>query len=220
MKIVRTFYNAQEAFEHYYYEISNFGIDSTNTLFLLNQGFTLRHPELNEIKTDFRNWNKIYANREFEWYLSQDRSIDQIARYAPIWKDHADDHGLVNSNYGYQWSRNNQLDYVINELKRDPESRRAAISIYDGKEHADYAKDTPCTYAIGFQIVNNKLEMSVLMRSNDLWFGFCNDQYCFSELMKIVADELSIGLGSYYHFAQNFHIYKDKLDKNGLQLDF
>jgi len=220
MKLTRNFYNANEAFEHYYYEISNHGIESSNTLFLLNQGFTILHPELNEIKSDFRNWNILYAKREFEWYLSQDPSIAKISKYAPMWLNHADENMHVNSNYGYQWSRENQLDYVIEELKRNPESRRAAISIYDGKEHAIYSKDTPCTYAIGFQIVNKKLEMSVLMRSNDLWFGFCNDQYCFSELMKIVADELSIELGCYYHFAQNFHLYKDKLKKNGLELSF
>ena len=47
------------------------------------------------------------------------------------------------------------------------------------KEHKFYSKDTPCTYAIQFTIVNNRLNMAVLMRSNDLWYGFCNDQYLF-----------------------------------------
>ena len=63
----------------------------------------------------------------------------------------------VNSNYGYQWERNYQLDYVIAKLKHDKDTRHAAISIYDGKEHAKYRKDTPCTYAVQFTILNNKL---------------------------------------------------------------
>ena len=51
-----------------------------------------------------------------------------------------------------------------------------------------YAKDTPCTYAVQFTVLNNKLNMSVVMRSNDLWYGFCNDQYCFSKLQQLVAE--------------------------------
>jgi thymidylate synthase len=52
------------------------------------------------------------------------------------------------------------------------------------------------------------------MRSNDLWFGFCNDQYCFSELQKIVAERTNFEIGSYYHFAHNMHLYERDLNKN------
>jgi thymidylate synthase len=45
------------------------------------------------------------------------------------------------------------------------------------------------------------------MRSNDLVYGFCNDQYCFSKLQELVANRLNAQVGTYYHFAQNFHIY-------------
>ena len=82
---------------------------------------------------------------------------------------------------------------------------------YDCKEHKFYSKDTPCTYAIQFTIVDNKLNMAVLMRSNDLWYGFCNDQYCFSMIQKLVADELNIEVGEYYHYAHNLHLYNDKI---------
>ena len=50
-----------------------------------------------------------------------------------------------------------QLDYVVAKLKDNPNTRHAAISIYDGKEHSTYAKDTPCTYAVQFTVLNNKL---------------------------------------------------------------
>jgi len=63
------------------------------------------------------------------------------------------------------------------------------------------------------QIVDGKLCMSVMMRSNDLWYGFCNDQYCFSELQKLVAKRLKLPIGWYYHYASNMHIYNDKLNK-------
>jgi thymidylate synthase len=64
---------------------------------------------------------------------------------------------------------------------------------------------------IHFCILDEKLNMSVMMRSNDLWYGFCNDQYCFSMLQQMVADRLSIGIGTYYHFANNLHLYNNKL---------
>ncbi len=87
-------------------------------------------------------------------------------------------------------------------------TRKASISLYDGKEIDLYKKDTICTYAINFYITDNKLNIQALMRSNDLVYGFCNDQYCFSKLQKLVADELNIETGTYFHFACNMHIYE------------
>ena len=76
----------------------------------------------------------------------------------------------------------------------------------------DYDYDTPCTYAVQFTILNNELNMSAIMRSNDLWYGFCNDQYCFSQLQKYVAERLNLRVGTYYHFAHNLHLYNDKIN--------
>ena len=81
----------------------------------------------------------------------------------------------------------------------------------DGKEISDYAFDTPCTYAVQFTIVNNRLDMCVTMRSNDLWYGFCNDQYQFSKLQETVSERLEIETGVYYHFAHNMHLYNNKI---------
>jgi thymidylate synthase len=127
-----------------------------------------------------------------------------------------DENGHVRSNYGWQWVRGSQLDRIIDKLHfslhNNIDDRQCVISIYDGKEIGDYAYDTPCTLSIHFQIVNRKLCMTVNMRSNDLWYGFCNDQYCFSKLQKMVADEVGIEVGWYYHFTSNMHLYNDKLD--------
>ena len=106
----------------------------------------------------------------------------------------ADDDGKVRSNYGWQWQRKNQIDKIVKLLKNQPDTRKASISIYDAKEFDTYSNDTPCTYAVNFTILNNVLNMSVVMRSNDLWFGFCNDQYCFSRLQALVAFKLDVCL--------------------------
>lgn len=212
------FKNAQEAFEFYYDEISNNGINFSNTKTLFDQGFKILNPLDNNINTPFRKWNHQYAEAEWQWYLSGDRNLKGLkktyGKVPEIWKRMAFDNGDVNSNYGWQWNRNNQLSRVIKLLKANKSTRQATISIYDGKEISEYIYDTPCTYSVQFTIVNDRLNMSVLMRSNDLWFGFCNDQYCFSRLQEMVSNELNIEIGTYYHYAHNLHIYENFLNLN------
>jgi len=207
------FINAQEAFEYYYSNISNNGIEIEDTLAIFNEGFLIENPLDNMIRTEFRKWKINYAIEEWMWYLSKNRSVSYMKKIAKIWDNMHNGDDIVNSNYGYQWSRNGQLDYVIKELKRNNNSRRAVLTIYDGKEHLNYNKDTPCTLSICFNIINNKLNMSVLMRSNDLWFGFCNDQYCFSKLQEMIAYLLDKEIGQYFHYSTNLHIYKKQLNR-------
>ena len=207
------FKNAQEAFISIYNEINSNGEDGSGTKYLFNIGFYIDNPMDNSILVDNRNWNENYAEYEWQWYLSGNRSAIDIAKRAKIWTKCMDVNGNVNSNYGYQWNRGEQLTYVVNELKSNPNSRRASISIYDAKDRWNFDNDTPCTYAVNFNIVDSKLNMSVMMRSNDIWFGFCNDQYCFSRLQEMISKELSIDVGWYYHFTNNMHIYNNFLNK-------
>ena len=209
------FWNADEAFRYFYKKISKRGRKFADTKALFNVGFTIHKPQLNIISDEKRDWNLDYAKAEWEWHLSGNPSIfklgDIYGKVPPIWSRMADEKGNVNSNYGYQWNRNNQLDYVVDKLKKHKHTRHAAISIYDGKEHPKFATDTPCTYAVQFTNVENRLNMCVTMRSNDLWYGFCNDQYQFSKLLELVCERTGLNMGTYFHFAHNLHIYSDKL---------
>jgi thymidylate synthase len=209
------FKTASEAFDYMYIKIKNKGIDFDDTKALFNVGFYIHNPSDKQIKARYRKWNKKYAAAEWAWYLSGDPNISKLGELngsiPPIWKRMADSNGVVNSNYGYQWQRKNQLDKVVEALRKNPSSRQASISIYDGKEINKYSNDTPCTYAVQFSIIDNKLCMSVYMRSNDLWYGFCNDQYQFASLQEMVADRLSIKTGWYYHHAHNLHLYNNKI---------
>ena len=215
INIETDFWSANEAFEYLYKKISKHGGNFAGTKALFNVGFTLLEPRARMITSDMRNWKEDYAEAEWKWYLSENRNISKLGdiygKVPEIWKRMADGNGDVNSNYGWQWSRNDQIDYVVDLLKNQPDTRQAAITILDTKEHDTFTFDTPCTYAIQFTIVNNKLHMCVTMRSNDLWYGFCNDQYQFSKLQEMISDELNIDTGTYYHFAHNLHIYNDKL---------
>ena len=208
------FKTANEAFEYFYPILSRFGDDFSNTRCLFNVGFEITNPLQNEIHTSYRNWNIKYAKREWAWYLSGNPNAEEIAKFAPIWQKMMDSDGNVRSNYGWQWEREHQLDKVVAILRDNPDSRQASISIYDGKEISTYRNDTPCTYAIHFYIHEDKLNMSVMMRSNDIWYGFCNDQYCFSELQKIVSERVSVDVGTYYHFVNNLHVYDNFIGRD------
>ena len=211
------FKTASDAFHDMYWRIVRDGVDFAGTKALFNVGFEIQNPADNTIFNSKvkRNWSLEYANAEWRWYLSGDRNIAKLGelygKVPAIWKRMADVNGNVNSNYGWQWQRNQQLDYVIGLLRTQPETRQAAISIYDAKEWESYTNDTPCTYAIQFTVLDDKLNMSVVMRSNDLWYGFCNDQYQFSNLQLLVAQRTGYDIGTYYHFAHNLHLYNDKL---------
>ncbi len=207
------FKNANDAFCYMCYRIRDNGIEIQNTKAVLNEGFYIANPMDNEITASWRSWKKSYAELEWQWYLSKNRNVEEIKKHAKIWDKMHNGDNIVNSNYGYQWSRNNQLQFVIDELTKQPNSRRAVLTIYDGKDHLDHSFDTPCTLNIVFNIIHGKLNMSVLMRSNDLWFGFCNDQYCFSKLQELVAKALKIEIGWYYHFANNLHLYNKHHEK-------
>ena len=208
------FKNATEAFETIYDLIHINGYKQSNTKSLFNLGFIIENPLDRIITTEFRNFNKEYAEFEWQWYLSGNKNATEIAKKAKIWYNCMDENGNVNSNYGYQWNKGNQLDYVVEELIKNRNSRRASISIYDAKNRSNFENDTPCTYAINFRILEDKLNMSVMMRSNDLWYGFVNDQYCFSKLKELIAYRLNIEVGMYFHFVNDIHLYENFLNKN------
>ena len=211
----KVFRNANEAYEYIHDRILQDGIDFGDTKALFNVGFYMTDPKDRKIINKERKWNEEYAEAELQWYLSGDPKVstlgDIYGKVPEIWKRMADPDGKVNSNYGYQWDRNGQLDRIIQMLQDNTDNRQCAISIYDGKEIDDYSYDTPCTYAVQFTIVHNRLDMCVVMRSNDLWYGFCNDQYQFSKLQEMVSKRLNIETGTYYHFAHNMHLYNDKI---------
>ena len=214
---MHSFKTANDAFHDLYWRIVRDGVDFAGTKALFNVGFEIQYPAANAIVDSKvkRNWSLEYANAEWRWYLSGDPNIKKLGelygKVPQIWERMANEQGNVNSNYGYQWYRENQLGKVISMLKANPETRQATISIYDGKEIHKYDHDTPCTYAVQFTVLDDKLNMSVVMRSNDLWYGFCNDQYQFSSLQMLVADKTGYDVGTYYHFAHNLHLYNDKL---------
>lgn len=152
-----------------------------------------------------------YIKREFLWYLKGDRYDTSITEHASMWKGLVNADGGINSNYGQYI--NKQFDKVIETLKADKDSRRASIMILSAEHLQSETKDVPCTYAINFRIRDNKLNMTVHMRSQDAVFGMGNDAPAFSFVQEMIYVTLrdtypELAMGHYHHFADSLHIYE------------
>lgn len=161
-----------------------------------------------------RKLNLDYIKTEFLWYLKGDRFDSSICDHAKIWKSVINKDGSINSNYGqYIFGKINQFDIVVNLLKNDKDSRRASIMILDNDHLKSDTNDVPCTYSINFRIRNNKLNMTVHMRSQDAIYGMGNDAPAFSFIHEMMLNALKryypdLGYGKYFHSADSFHVYK------------
>ena len=200
--------NATHAFEVLFVDIMQTNEDFAGTKAVFNEVFTLVNPNDKVVTTPQRKFNTDYAEYEWNWYLKGDRDATEIAERAKIWKQMmVEGTTEVNSNYGYFWKLNDQLQRAITELRFNPQSRRAIVVHYDINELDRYKYDTPCNDVLNFYIKDDKLHLSVFARSIDLVYGFCNDQYTFAKLMEMVAFQLEIPVGEMHWMITNLHIY-------------
>jgi len=111
-----------------------------------------------------------------------------------------------NWEYTYHQRMENQVPWVIDELKRNPDSRRAVIVI---REESDLSSDSPaCLQHIHFMIRGGALHCKVLLRSNDATKATFMNAFALVMLQKRIADELGVIVGSYAHRANSFHVYE------------
>ena len=194
----------------------NFTIDKTGakTIELIGASFYADEGAI------FGKPNYEYIDRELDWYESQSTNINDIYgsdREPPeAWKYSANDYGEINSNYGllvFGEKYYEQFEHVIQELKTNPDSRRASM-IYNRpsiwKEYNENGKnDFICTNAVTYYIRDNKLHATVQMRSNDVIFGYRNDWAWQRFMMEEVMHELELDeLGDMIWQVQNLHVYE------------
>lgn len=101
----------------------------------------------------------------------------------------------------------NQFDFIIEELQRNPDSRRAVIDIRDNWDDM-YSDDPACLQHIQFFIRDNKLHMKVLFRSNDACKATFMNAFALIMIQKMIADALGVEVGTYIHRANSFHCYE------------
>lgn len=177
------------------------------------------------IMTSFnaRKLNLNYCKKEWLWYLGANKFDDSIEQHATMWKKLKQADGSYNSNYGqYIFAEpdsgmDSQFWYCINQLIADRGSRRSTMMLLKSEHLYPQNTDTVCTYGINFTIEEGFLHMTVMMRSNDVIFGFTNDVFCFHQLYALVFIILKENLpdimaGTYTHLANSMHVYERHFD--------
>ncbi|MBP1631395.1 MAG: thymidylate synthase [Bacteroidetes bacterium] len=157
-----------------------------------------------------RNWNLVFAIGEFAWHMAGSECLDFINYYSSNWRKISDDGLLISEScYGSKlFHQSSNWTSLINELRLDRYSRRAVINLYDSESLGLKKLDVACTVSLQFLIRNNKLDLITTMRSNDLVWGLPNDIFFFTMLQEILALELGIDKGDYYHQVASLHIYE------------
>ena len=173
-----------------------------------------------------RPFNWKYFAGELAWYLMKDRDINYINNFSSFWKGITNPGtNEINSNYG-SLVFNEQLDWVVDSLVKDKDSRQAIMFFNRPQFQFEGNKDFVCTMYANFFIRNNKLHMKIQMRSNDMFYGLTFDAPFFSFLHQTVyqlvwsermknggnANDEILELGSYFHFADNLHFYERHFD--------
>lgn len=113
--------------------------------------------------------------------------------------------------YTYHQRMEKQIPFVIRELKRNPDSRRAVIDVRDWLTDSESA-DPACLQHIQYFIRKGKLHCKVLFRSNDACKAAFMNMFALIMLQKQIADELGVEMGTYTHRANSFHVYERDFD--------
>jgi thymidylate synthase len=170
----------------------------------------------------FGSLNHDYIQRELDWYKSMSLNVNdmpggikQETSPPEIWMSVADSDGMINSNYGWAiWHSDNFNQYknVLNELKKNPNSRRAIMIYTRPSMWLDYNKngrsDFMCTNSVQYIIRNDMLYCIVQMRSNDLIFGYRNDRSWQDHVQTLLCEELSINKGPIIWQVGSLHVYE------------
>lgn len=115
-----------------------------------------------------------------------------------------------NWEYTYHQRMGDQIQFVIDELKRNPSSRRAVICI---RTREDMGSDDPaCLQHLQYFIRGGKLHCKVMFRSNDACKASFMNAFALIQLQKLIADTLGVEMGSYTHRANSYHCYEKDFD--------
>ena len=181
------------------------------TLEVAPLGFELTDPRQSLVLQKARRLNYAYAIVERLSLVSGQADPEMLCFYIDKLRDYVNPETCCfDGAYGPRVRP--QLDYVYEELQRDPASRRAVISIYSEADQRE-SLDVPCTLALHFLIRHGKLDLMVNMRSSDLFLGLPYDVSQFAFLQQLVAGWLNLDAGRYIQWAHSAHIYGQHINR-------
>lgn len=196
-------------------------VRGSQTKELRNECFTIERPDERVIFVRNRKDNIFAKIAETLWVLAGHNDITWLKRYlprAPEWSDNGRTwraaYGPRLRNWAGYDANTDQLANVLWELIKDPESRRAVISLWDPSVDYTESKDIPCNNWIHFLVRDGKLHMNIAQRSSDVIWGFSGiNTFEFSVIQEYMANALDYEIGEFTYFISSLHLYEHHVER-------
>ncbi|MCB1564863.1 MAG: thymidylate synthase [Xanthomonadales bacterium] len=185
--------------------------------FDLNEGFPL-------VTTKKLHLRSII--HELLWFLAGDTNIAYLKdNKVSIWDEWADEDGDLGPVYGKQWRRwegadgrvHDQIQWLLDEIRRNPDSRRLIISAWNVGELNQMAL-MPCHSLFQFYVVDGKLSCQLYQRSGDIFLGVPFNIASYALLTHMVAQVCGLGVGDFVHTLGDAHLYSNHVEQAREQL--
>jgi thymidylate synthase len=163
---------------------------------------------------------------ELLWFIHGDTNIKFLHdNNVSIWDEWADENGDLGPIYGKQWRRwegkdgkvIDQLSWVINEIIKNPNSRRLIVSAWNVAEISEM-KLPPCHVLFQFYVANNKLSCQLYQRSADVFLGVPFNIASYALLTHMIAQVTGLQVGEFIHTFGDVHLYLNHIQQAKLQL--
>lgn len=163
---------------------------------------------------------------ELLWFLRGETNIGYLKEHGVgIWDEWADANGELGPVYGKQWRSwvgadglvIDQISWVIEEIKRNPDSRRLVVSAWNVAELPKMALQ-PCHALFQFHVANGRLSCQLYQRSGDFFLGVPFNIASYALLTHMVAQVCGLQPGDFVHTLGDAHLYKNHLDQAHTQL--
>lgn len=163
---------------------------------------------------------------ELLWFLSGDTNIAYLRRHGvTIWDEWADERGDLGPIYGKQWRSwagpdgrvIDQLRLLLDDIARDPNSRRLVVSAWNPAE-LDQMALAPCHCLFQFHVADGRLSCQLYQRSGDAFLGIPFNIASYALLTHMVAQVSDLEAGDFIHTLGDAHLYLNHIDQARLQL--
>ena len=158
------------------------------------------------------------AIRELYWiWIMQSNNVDELNKLkCKFWDEWKMKDGTIGKAYGYQigqpiFNYKNQLEYIVEEIKNNPNSRRIMTEIWVPQDLKEMAL-TPCVHLTQWSVINDRLYLEVRVRSSDVAIGLVANCYQYAILHKLVAMECGLKPADLIVSIHNAHIYDRHYD--------
>ncbi len=163
---------------------------------------------------------------ELLWFLKGDTNIQYLRdNKVTIWDEWADENGDLGPVYGKQWRswettdgrKIDQITNVIEQIKKNPDSRRLLVVAFNPSEVEKMALP-PCHAFFQFYVADGKLSCQLYQRSADVFLGVPFNIASYALLIHMVAQVCNLKVGEFIHTLGDAHLYSNHIEQTKLQL--